>query len=406
MPKQQPKKKKKQVKQKPPARWLLGLAFLFVYPYFRLRYRMTIDKSGMADLKKGEPSVILAPHLSNNDHLLVGMAVWPHLPTFVLSEHFMRNPFLRWLFNHFVHPISKKMFCADPHTIMAILRAKQAGHNVIIFPEGRLPACGHTVPVTPGTAELVKKLGVNVYVVTQSGAYKTFPKWATYRRRGKIHITTAKLFDGASLKTMPLDEVRARIDAAILHVDEEVMPDVRYTCRDMTAGLDGILRRCPNCTKIGTLRTQRGHVTCACGLDATLDDNYRLHNAPFDRIYQWYDWQLSQVDPMTEAMETEVIVGAVNAKGNVDRAAGQGRLRMDRDWITFAGEIFGEGVVLRTPTKQVGGLPVTVAEHFDVYFANEMYHFFPTEDPRSVMDWVIWMERYWQLQETAETNAQ
>jgi hypothetical protein len=234
--------------------------------------------------------------------------------------------------------------------------------------------------------------------LTANGAYLTFPKWAKYTRRGKIHVSSQKLFDGEDVKDMPIEEIERRLDAAILHNDEEAMPGVTYRCRDMTAGLDGLLRRCPKCGGLGTLVTEGGHIRCACGLDATLDHQYVLHDAPFAHIYEWYDWQSAQFNPECDVLECDVEVAAVNDKDNLVKGAGHGRIRMDKDYISFAGEVFGEGVAFRVPTLQVGGLPVTVAEHFDVYHNNKLYTFFPTEDPRSVIDWVGYLEHYHDLQ--------
>ncbi len=386
----QKKKKKKQTKMKPPSRLLLLLAWLFVYPVMRLKYKMTIDKSGLKDMKG--PCVVLAPHTSDKDHLLIGSCIWPKLPTFVLSEHFVRKPGFRAVLKP-LHVITKKMFCADAHTIMAILRAKAAGRIIVLFPEGRLPACGHSVPVTEGTAELLKKLSVPVYVVTANGAYLSFPKWATYPRRGGIRTTSQKLFDGEDLKTMPIEDIRLAVDKALYHNDEESMAGVTYRCKDMTAGLNGILRLCPVCGKVGTLVTEGGHIRCSCGLDATLDSRYCLHNAPFRRICQWYDWQVSSFDPQKDVLECDVTVGAVNQKGNLQKDAGEGRIRMDGEYISFAGEVFGQGVAFRVATKQVGGLPVTVGDHFDLYHDNLMYNFFPKTDPNQVMDFVGYLER-------------
>lgn len=397
MKEQKTKAKKKQKKRamKAPPLLIMAVGAFFVSLWLRIKYKTTIDRSGIRDLKG--PALVLAPHTCNQDHLILGVTLWRARPTFVLSEHFMKSPVTRF-FLGLMNVITKKMFCADAHTIMSILRAKQSGRVIVLFPEGRLPANGHSVPVTAGTADLVKKLGIPVYVLTANGAYLTFPKWAKYTRRGKIHVTSQKLFDGEDVKDMPIEEIERRLDAAILHNDEEAMPGVTYRCRDMTAGLNGILRRCPKCGGLGTLVTEGGHIRCACGLDATLDHQYVLHDAPFAHLYEWYDWQCAQFNPETDALECEVDVAAVNEKDNLVKGAGHGRIRMDKDYISFAGEVFGEGVAFRVPTLQVGGLPVTVAEHFDLYHNNKLYTFFPKDDPCQVIDWVGYLEHYHDLQ--------
>jgi len=391
------KRKKKQVRQ--PSRFLLWLARLFLLPLYRRRYGLTIDRSGLADLRG--PAVVLAPHTSGKDHYLIGMALWPQLPTFVLSEHFMHDPRLRWVLKR-LHVITKRMFSADAHTIMGIWRAKQSGRIIVLFPEGRQPACAHTLPLADGTAELIRRLGVNVYVVTANGASLTFPKWGVGARRGKIRVTTAKLFDGAEVGAMPPDEIRERIDAAIRHDDEAAMAGVCYRTDDTTLGLDRLLRRCPLCHRVGSLTAGGGHIRCTCGLDATLDETYRFHGAPFDSVNAWFDWQQAQIDPLREALETDVRVSAVDDRGNLVRDVGCGRVRMDVHTISFAGEVFGEGRAFRVPTEEVGGFPVAVGDHFAMYHGSELYQFSPVDDPGSVIDWVCYLDRVHEMQAAGE----
>ena len=71
--------------KKPPA-LIWFFAYIFISLFFGLKYRVRIRRK--AGRIKG-PAVILAPHVSGKDHLLVAMATFPERPNFVLSEHFM-----------------------------------------------------------------------------------------------------------------------------------------------------------------------------------------------------------------------------------------------------------------------------------------------------------------------------
>ncbi len=402
------KKKNRKKRVGKPNRFLWALAMLFLRPWYRLRYGLRIDRTGLAGLKG--PALVLAPHISGKDHVLVGVTLSKYRPTFVLSAHFMAYPQLRWALRR-IHVITKKMFCSDAHTIMDILRAKNEGNVIVLFPEGRLPACGHSMPLTAGTAELVKKLGIDVYTVTGNGAYLTFPKWAKKPRRGKIRVSTAKIFDSAELPELDVAQIEQRLGAAMAHDDEAAMAGVTYRCKDMTAGLDGILRRCPVCGAQGSLQTRGGRIRCACGLDAVLDRTYRLHGAPFGSINEWFDWQQAQIDPYRTAMDSEVTVGAINGRGNLVRRAGEGRAHMDAEKFSFTGQVFGREVSFSVATEKLGGLPVTVAKHFDIYSGNILYHLYPKPDPRAAIDWVCYLDRLHELQgqrgtETPEIQAE
>lgn len=383
-------KKKKKTFQKPP-RLLYSAAFLLMKLVYRVRYGVTVDRSGVADLKG--PALVLAPHISGKDHVLVGLALYPERPTFVLSEHFMAIRPLRPILK-MMHVITKKMFCADVSTIMNILRAKRAGNVIVLFPEGRLTWYGHSGAVTPGTADLVKKLGVNVYCVTSNGAYLTFPKWGKSKRRGgKIRIETSKIMEGAEAAALSVEAIEKRIADAIRHDEETAMPGVRYRCKDTTAGLTDILYRCPVCKKENTLEAGGGHIRCtSCGMDAVLDEYYKLTGCPFEGINAWYDWQASEIDVSSTVLEGKVRLGAVNEKGNMDASAGEGTIRYDREAMTVSGVLFGEPFDASVPSDKIAALPITVGVHFDVYIGGRLLYVYP-EDRRDVIRYVALCDR-------------
>lgn len=381
-------KKKQKIGRPNPFLYLLALVIL--RPYYRLRYGVRVDNTAVRGLRG--PAIVLAPHISNKDHVLVGMALWPRRVTFVLSQHFLSFPLVGWFLRR-MHAIGKRMFSADTRTIMQILRAKTEGNIIVLFPEGRLPACGHSLPLAEGTGALIQKLGLPVYTVTGNGAYLTFPKWGKYHRRGRILVTTAQLFTAEELATLTPDEVDARMSAALAHDDEAAMTGVRYRVKDTTAGLDGILRRCPVCGTWGSLETRRGHIRCtACTLDATLDETYRLHGAPFDRVNAWFDWQEASID-LDTPLSAEVTVEAVNRRKRLDRRAGRGIVTIDRRALTFQGEVFGERADFSLSTAELGGIPVTVAKHIDVYHNNRLLRLYPVREPRDAILFTCYLDK-------------
>jgi 1-acyl-sn-glycerol-3-phosphate acyltransferase len=369
---------------------LLTAARLVVGPYYRLRYGMKVDRSGLRDLKG--PALVLAPHLSNFDHLVLGITLYPHRPTFVLSRHFTSiralKPILRWM-----HVITKRMFSADISTILNVLRAKAEGNVIVLFPEGRLPACnGRSVGLTDGTAELVKKLEIPVYTVTGNGVALTFPKWAPKPHRGRIRVTTAKVLDAADVKALSADEIRTRLEEALTHDDLQAMAGVRYRAADRTAGLDGILYRCPSCNREGTLKTEKHTVTCPCGLSAALGEDNRLTGAPFDSIFDWYRWQEDAVD-LSTPLCSEAVVGAIDGEDVLQDDAGYGSIRLTAEEFSFDGEVFGESLSFTLPTASITAFPITVGHHFDVYYRNRLLRFSPRPDPMGTVKWVNFLDK-------------
>lgn len=376
---------------KKPNPFLYYLASLIIAPYLKFRLHTTYDRSGIRDIET--PSIVVCPHVSNIDFLLVAVALFPHRPTFVVSQHFMAKPKIRRLLE-IMHVIPKKMFCPDVKTILNIIRAKESGNIIVIFPEGRLSCFGHSLQVTDGTAELIKKLGVSVYTICENGAYKTLPKWGKAGARpGRIEVTSAKLIDSSDLAAMTIDEINAVLDQAILHDEDAILTDVTYKCKAPALGLDGILYKCPECLSEFETVSDDHSITCRrCGFSARLDEKYRLNGGPFERINDWFFWQESLID-LDTPLETDCLVGTTDSDGYMDMKAGQSHITMDRENIRFTGTCYGEPLEFTESTSVIKGFPASVGNHFDIYHKKQLYYIKPQPDSRMTIKWVAYLDK-------------
>ena len=381
------KQRKKRLGKPPALLWFF--AYLFFYPLMRLRYRVRIDRRGLGRIRG--PGLVLAPHTAEADPFLIGMALYPRRPNYVVSAHFMANPKIRRIFR-LLHVIPKRMFSADPSTILNIGRAKREGNLVVLFPEGRLPCSGHSVPVTAGTDLLIRRLGIDVYVVTCHGAYLTFPKWGRERRRGRIRIEVRRLFTAEEAATLPAPELAARLKEAIRHNDEEAMPGVVYRCKNPALGADGILFRCPECGGEGTLTASGDCITCTCGAAVRLGCDYRLEGSRFSTLGEWFLWQRDTLDT-SAPLSSHVRVGTTDENGNMNESAGEGDVTLSREAIRFSGTVSGEPLDFTLPTDAIGGIPITVGKHFDVYYNNRLLYFYPEPDHRLSVKWVVFFDK-------------
>lgn len=382
------KNKKKNARRfKRPAAWILYPAAFLVSIYYRLKYGYKVDKS--VPKIKG-PALVLSNHLSDKDHFLTALALMPNRPTFVLSAHFMMNKLLRPILN-LMHVITKRMFDADPGTVLNIMRAARAGNVIVLFPEGRLTWYAHSMRVTEGTADLIQKLKIDVYHLTPNGAALTFPKWAKKPRRGKITVTGEKLFSADEIPNLSKDEIFSRLADAFRHDDEKACQGIKYKSADTTLGLDGILYKCPKCGGEWTLSAERSHIFCTCGLDATLKNDYTFENAPFRSVNEWYEWQYNELDTSVP-MEGDVAVSTTDDDG-IMIEAGHGKCRIDKESFSFDGEVFGEKTSFTIPTENIPAVPITVSKRFDVYHEKRLYNFSPRPDPRQTVKWAIYFDR-------------
>ncbi len=356
------------------------------------KYNITYDNAIVKDIKG--PAIIVATHTCDQDHILSALTLYPLRPTYVVSEHFMHLPSSAKLLK-LMHVITKRMFTPDASTIMNILRAKRENAVIVIFPEGRLSCYGHTLPIADGTAELIKKLGIDLYVWKAEGAYLSFPKWRDKgdSRVGKINASVKRLLTADEVAEKNVEEIKQITQDAIFHDDEVAMRGVEYKCADMTRGVDRILFKCPKCLNEGTITAGENHIKCTCGLDATLDSYYRLSGAPFDSINEWFEWQQNSIDVENEHIYSKARLGCCKHDGFMDGCAGEGEIYIDKDVFKLSGMLHGEKIEFSVSPEKIGAFPVTPGDHFDIYHNGELIYVYPEPNPNMTVKWVCFLDR-------------
>ncbi len=399
------KRKKRRKKIGRPFAPLFYLAYPFVSLYYRIKYRVKVDRS--ATKGRRGPAIVLAPHVSAKDPYLTAMALFPARATYVMSEHFITGKAMRAVCR-IMHAVTKKMFCPDTGAVLNMIRAAREGNTIVIFPEGRLTWYGRSLEVTEGTAELVKQLGIDVLTVTSYGAGMTFPKWAPKPRRGRILVKSEKLLDASEVREMTVAEIDEKIRAALRHDAENAMPGVRFRTKDTTLGLDGIIWKCPKCGEDYSLDCSGGHVRCReCGLDAVLDEYGRfsgpgeLAAAGISTVADWYEYCASTLDidrPLVLSVALSATGGDLYMKNDV----GMGILTVTKDAISFEGELDGRPDSFSVPTSRVAAFPITVADHIDIYRDGRLILAAPIPDKRKAILPVAYLDRVTALRRSRE----
>ena len=363
------KKSKKRIGKINPL--LYAVAYPFLKHKYTKKYNISFDNAIAKDIKG--PAIVVATHTCDADHILSALTLHPVRPTYIVSEHFMHIPSTARLLK-MMHVITKKMFTPDLSTIMNIMRAKNENAVIVIFPEGRLSCYGHTLPVAEGTAELIKKLGVDLYAWKASGAYLTFPKWRNKNddRIGKINASLKLLLTADEVAKTDVAQIKKITEDAILHDDELAMEGVEFKCPDIALGADRIIYKCPKCLEEGKITAKDCHIRCECGFDVTLDSFYKLHGAPFDRLNEWFDWQQQSIDTDTESLHTKVRLGCCGDDGFMDPEAGEGEAYIDKTCFKLSGTLHGEQIDITLDPRKIGAFPATPADHFDIYYGGRL----------------------------------
>ena len=172
------------------------------------------------------------------------------------------------------------------------------------------------------------------------------------------------------------------------------MPGVEYKSPHIAKGVDKILFKCPKCLKELTITAEGDHIRCDCGLDATLDSTYRLHNAPFGSINEWFEWQQASIDTDTEVLSTKARLGCCGTDGFMDPEAGEGEVYIDKNEFRLSGTLHGEPIEFSIPTEKIGAFPTTPGDHFDIYHNGRLIYVYPLPDLRASVKWVCYLDKF------------
>jgi 1-acyl-sn-glycerol-3-phosphate acyltransferase len=356
--------------------------------------------------------------------------------------------FVMWL----VGAIPKTKGMSDSELIRTILRLRDRGEIISLFPEGQRTWDGASLPVLYSTAKLVKLLRVPVIVPVLKGGYFSHPRWARSPRRGRLVIEFRHAFDGDELRGLSADEIYERLSKLLAHDDYAWQSQhmVRFRGRRPAEHIEHVLFLCPRCNGTATLRSRGRRVSCsACGHALTYTDYgyLRPDDAPDTRLtvrdlnrrqlerFTTYLDGLSADTPIFSEADTVLSTGyrtnpvrriatgtitlyadrlefhpqrpvrgaespAAGAAGAATSAAGAAV--PDRGAATSAAGAAvpdrgaagaGAGSAVRTiALSRIEGLNVQLTTKLELYFENRLYTFDPLERARSMYKWQVAIE--------------
>ena len=232
--------------------------------YVRRRFNLTAEPC-----KTDGPCLIVANHVTNWDPLLLALS-FPDRPIrFVASEHIFRHGPVSKLLEWLVAPIPRKKAASGADTVMAVLRALKAGDSVCLFAEGDASWDGLTHPVFPATGKLARMSGMKLVTYRLEGGYLSQPRWARYRRRGKIRGAAVGIYTPEELKAMKGPEITALIDRDLFEdaFRRQQTEHVRFRGKNRAEGIERGFFVCPKCGELGQIEGVGDRVVCTCGLD-------------------------------------------------------------------------------------------------------------------------------------------
>ena len=249
-------------------------------------------------LKLSPPYLLIGNHANFWDGFLVNLFIRDPI-CFLVSDEYFRNPLLKMLLQ-IEGSIPKKKFLADLAAVKEALRAKEVGRIIGVFPEGMRNWDGFVQEPIFATAKLIKLLSIPVVRVLSKGSYLAFPRWAHYKRKGKITFNYELIIMAEQIKEMSVDEIFHKINTSLSYSEYDFQRRAMniYQGKNLAERLELFLYLCPGCQQIGTLNSRYDALFCSkCGYGVKYNE-YGFFTTDreilyFDNPAEWNRWQVS-----------------------------------------------------------------------------------------------------------------
>ena len=159
----------------------LVLAALILAPLFRLFFKVV--PSGMENLPKSGAYILVSNHTSYADPLAMAYFIYVRLkraPHFLAKESLFRLPIVGSWLPHLGQVPIYRQGRSNQDSLAAAKAYLNAGHTIIMFPEGTLTRDPELWPMRgrTGAIRLAIESGVPVYPVAHHGVEKVLPRYS------------------------------------------------------------------------------------------------------------------------------------------------------------------------------------------------------------------------------------
>ena len=242
----------------------------FAKLFFRVHYGFTYQKVALPE----GPVLLLCNHVCDADPFFVLLAVKkPVYPVAMddLTSRKKLGPLLRFCFN----PIPIAKGTSDIRAVMNIMRVRNEGHKILMFPEANRTYDGKLCHIQIGTVKLIKKLGAPVAFFNIHGGYGADPRWGAGVRKGRTSSSLRYLMRVEEVNALSEEELAKKVDE-YLDVDN-LAPESCFKSKNKAHYLERVLFRCPDCGAIGSLHSKGDDISCEkCGYQETYQENLRF----------------------------------------------------------------------------------------------------------------------------------
>lgn len=368
------KERKKKTWTKRRHRVLRNLAYLVLYPYFRLKCGIKVEKFK----EQGDRQyLVLMNHQTGYDQFFVGMVMKGPV-YYVASEDIFTNGWISKLLVWAVAPIPIKKQMTDVRAVMNCKKVAKEGGTIAVFPEGNRTYSGTTGYFNPAIVGLAKVLKLPIAFMRLEGGYGVMPRWSDRMRKGQSRIYVSSVLEPEAYLAMS-DEAFLTHIRQELYVDEYTLGG-EYTGKALAEYLERAIYVCPHCG-LSEFRSENDEISCLrCGVRARYSATKNLEGVgekfPFANVGEWYRYQSGFINRLDLAdkndlpmYEDTAMIYRVTPYKNKTLLTKNGKLRLYGDRIVL--EIDGEEKPMAMDAIHVA--TVLGKNKLNVYYGDEVF---------------------------------
>ena len=248
----------------------------FVYSFLRITFgwicRLMRNFSYEPCKIKGKTVLFLSNHNSDWDPLYMVIGMKRHMK-FVASANILSG-FVGRIIAFLSGPIPRSKGASADETVELIGKNLAAGISVAMFPEGNKSWDGRTCFISARTAVLLKENSCGLVTYRLDGDYLKTPRWARYKRRGRVTGRMVHEYLPEELQKMTEEEIYQAIvqDLSVDAYEFQKEHQYLYRGKKKAEGFENLAYFCPKCRKFGTIRTADDQIFCDCGLKMNYTD--------------------------------------------------------------------------------------------------------------------------------------
>lgn len=258
-----------------------------------------------------EPFLLFANHCYALDPAFEIMSLKKYI-RYVVSDHVVKNKFIRAFLNFTASPIIKKREESSDVIYNQIISSIKAGVNVAVHIEGGMTNTGETGFISKRNAVLAKECGSRLITYRIYGGFLKNPRWAKEERNGPIFGGIVHEYSKEEIERMTVDELYDCIckDLYVNNYDEQRKNPFEYKTEKPAENVENMVYVCPKCKSICTLKSNIDTVSCHCGFSATIDKYGFWHSAymPFDNLLEWDVFQKEVVKDFIDKIDDSTVI--------------------------------------------------------------------------------------------------